>query len=159
MRVCIILGSQSDEAVVRESGMTGVLRACGVKYSAAVYSAHRNHDALTDFCREQVAAGAQVFIAIAGMAAALPGAVAAITNQHLPVIAVPLDEHGIDSCLYMPPGVPVLLAGVGKPGLKNAAIAACQILALNGAGSSPVRGEFSVWLMENTKPPLDVIEL
>ncbi len=51
----------------------------------------------------------------------------------LPVIGVPMDEHGVDSCVYMPPGVPVLTAGVGKVGLKNAAIAAAQILAVGDA--------------------------
>ena len=54
----------------------------------------------------------------------------------IPVIGVPLDEYGIDSCLYMPPGVPVLLTGVGKSGLKNAAMAAAQILAVNDRAAS-----------------------
>jgi phosphoribosylcarboxyaminoimidazole (NCAIR) mutase len=50
-----------------------------------------------------------------------------------PVLAVPLDEHGIDSCLYMPPGVPVFTMGVGSAALKNAAIGACQILSRDDA--------------------------
>ncbi|HVE80834.1 MAG TPA: AIR carboxylase family protein [Candidatus Dormibacteraeota bacterium] len=133
-QVCIVMGSKSDLDLVRSSGMTDILdrvfEGSSYEYSVSVCSAHRNLMALEDFARGACQDGAKVFIGIAGMAAALPGALAGCTLMAKPVIAVPLDEHGIDSCIYMPPGVPVLTAGVGKPGLKNAAIAACQILAI-----------------------------
>lgn len=67
--------------------------------------------------------------------------------MQIPVIGVPLDEDGVDSCAYMPPGVPVLMAGVGKPGLKNAAIAAIQIEAMR---SVPTAGWLRVYMATNT---------
>jgi phosphoribosylcarboxyaminoimidazole (NCAIR) mutase len=82
---------------------------------------------LEKFALEACQDGAKVFIGIAGMAAALAGC----TGMVKPIISFPLDEHGIDSCAYMPPGAPVLMAGVGSSGLKNAAIAACQLLAIS----------------------------
>jgi 5-(carboxyamino)imidazole ribonucleotide mutase len=66
----------------------------------------------------------------------------------IPIIGVPLDEHGIDSCLYMPPGVPVLLSGVGKAGLKNATIAAAQILA---SGDQDVAERLAKYLGDSKK--------
>jgi phosphoribosylcarboxyaminoimidazole (NCAIR) mutase len=61
-----------------------------------------------------------------------------------------MDEHGIDSCVYMPPGVPVLTAGVGKVGLKNAAIAAAQILA---AGDAKIATSLAAHLAKTAKAP------
>jgi 5-(carboxyamino)imidazole ribonucleotide mutase len=109
--------------------MVESLDAMGISSAVSVCSAHRNIEALGEFVAEAVKDGAKVFIGAAGVAAALPGALAGLTNMTIPVIGVPLDEHGIDSCIYMPPGVPVLTTGVGKIGLKNAVIAAAQILA------------------------------
>ena len=133
-QVQIVLGSTSDLEAVKAAGVSDALNAIGITNSASVCSAHRNLPELEKFAQEAVKNGTQVFIGVAGMATALPGALAGLTGMAIPIIGVPLDEHGIDSCLYMPPGVPVLLAGVGKPGLKNAALAAAQILAVsNGA--------------------------
>jgi len=129
-QVQIVMGSKSDARIVMESGITDVFNAALVTYEFGICSAHRNADQLAEFTGEICKSGAEVFIGVAGMAAALPGALAANTRMSKPIIAVPLDQYGIDSCLRMPPGVPVLTAGVGKPGLKNAAIAACQILAV-----------------------------
>lgn len=124
--VQIIVGSESDLEAVKKSGMIRTMEQGGLDCRLAVASAHRNPAELEQLCQE-VLNQAVVFICVAGMATALPGAVAANTKQYVPVIAVPLDEHGIDSCLYMPPGVPVALAGVGSAGLKNAALLALQI--------------------------------
>lgn len=126
--VIIILGSPSDRALLDQSGALSILNEVGIAWQLSYISAHRNADVLDASCRQWVQDGTQVFITAAGLAAALPGAVAAITNQGVPVIAVPLDDYGIDSCLRMPPGVPVLTPGVGKSGLKQAAIAAAQII-------------------------------
>ncbi|HVQ44360.1 MAG TPA: AIR carboxylase family protein [Candidatus Saccharimonadia bacterium] len=129
--VHIVLGSASDLEAVKAAGMTQTLDTIGISSAVSVCSAHRNLEELGTFATEAVQNGAQVFIGVAGMATALPGALAGLTTMAKPIIGVPLDEHGIDSCIYMPPGVPVLTAGVGKSGLKNAAIATAQILAVN----------------------------
>ena len=136
--VAIVLGSGSDKDVVRDSGMLEILQAVfsepGVSdltFEMSICSAHRNLPELQAYVQKACQDGTKVFIGVAGMAAALPGALASCTGMAKPIIAVPLDGHGVDSCLYMPPGVPVLTTGVGKAGLKNAALAACQILAVD----------------------------
>lgn len=149
-KIQLVLGSKSDEGVVKESGMVDILEQLGANYEVSVCSAHRNPDELAAFCKTALDDDTEVFIAVAGMAAALPGAIAGNTGMSKPVIGVPLDEDGIDSCLYMPPGVPVLTAGVGKAGLKNAAIAAGQIAALHDQG---VRDRLRAYLDYNAKRP------
>jgi phosphoribosylaminoimidazole carboxylase PurE protein len=128
------MGSASDKSKLAESGFVQILQEVlgddlDVEYS--VCSAHRNAHELSDYVDDAQTNGAKIFIGIAGMAAALPGAMAGLSHMMLPVIAVPLDADGLDSCIKMPPGVPVLTSGVGAVRLKNAAIAACQILALD----------------------------
>ncbi|MBI2592175.1 AIR carboxylase family protein [Candidatus Saccharibacteria bacterium] len=150
MKLQIVLGSESDQEVVRASKMTEVLDAVGIDYDAHVYSAHRNPDDLSAFVREALEQGAEMFIGVAGMAAALPGAIAGATKMTVPVLGVPLDKDGIDSCLYMPPGVPVATMGVGIPGLRNAAIFACQVLT-RGRGAQA--GEFQNYLARTAKSP------
>jgi phosphoribosylaminoimidazole carboxylase PurE protein len=140
--VVIVLGSASDAKFLKDAAITTPLEAVNVSYAIAVVSAHRNSAQLHAYAQEQIKAGAKVFIGVAGMAAALPGALAGGTGMTKPVIGVPLDEHGIDSCLYMPPGVPVLLTGVGKVGLKNAALAALQILATGDPKVATALGEY-----------------
>jgi 5-(carboxyamino)imidazole ribonucleotide mutase len=125
--IAIMAGSGSDLPVIKESKMAATIESVGFSYRVDVCSAHRNPEELKQLV-DELAGVAQVYIGVAGMAAALPGALAGASKMATPVIAVPLDEHGIDSCLYMPPGVPVALAGVGTTGLKNAALLACQIL-------------------------------
>lgn len=144
-RIVIVAGSQSDLQPILDSGMLDVFAAVGIGFRIHVASAHRNPDTVTHLGEEHD--GADVIIAIAGLAAALPGALAGATHMRVPIIAVPLDEHGIDSCIWMPPGVPVLTAGVGKTGLKNAAIAAVQISAKDG----PERSSFHDWLAATAK--------
>jgi phosphoribosylaminoimidazole carboxylase PurE protein len=130
--VTLLIGSTSDRKVVKESEMMSVFKDVGVDVAIHVISAHRNAADLHRFCER--AEEIKVIIAAAALATALPGAVAAATGIQKVVIGVPLDDYGLDSCLRMPPGVPVLTAGVGKAGLKNAAIAACQILAISDPG-------------------------
>lgn len=130
--VAIILGSQSDWATVEPCYQQ--LQDLGISVDVQVLSAHRTPDQLRDFVVAGERAGISVFIAAAGMAAALPGAVAAHTIR--PVIGIPVATaplQGIDSLLsiaQMPPGVPVATVAIGSAGARNAAILAAQILAL-----------------------------
>ena len=112
----------------------GELDKLGIKSELRVSSAHRQPDATKAFVEEAINRGAKVFIAGAGMSAALPGFIASITMQ--PVIGVPIGSGlpgGIDALLsmvQMPPGVPVATVAVGKAGAKNAAYLAAEILSL-----------------------------
>lgn len=144
-RIVIVAGSESDLSIIMKSEMLDVIAAARIDFIAHVASAHRNPDIVARLGEKHE--GVDVIIAIAGLAAALPGALAGATRMRVPVIAVPLDEHGIDSCIWMPPGVPVLTAGVGKTGLKNAAIAAVQI----SARSDEEKAGFQAWLDATAK--------
>jgi len=149
-QVHVVLGSASDLEAVQAAGVVETLAAVGVSSAVSVCSAHRNIEELGRFVSRAVAEGGRVFIGVAGLAAALPGALAGLTNMAIPVLGVPMDEHGIDSCVYMPPGVPVLTTGVGKVGLKNAAIAAAQILAVADAA---VASKLRAHLARTAKAP------
>lgn len=128
--VAILLGSQSDAEIMEECGRT--LEALGIDHETHVLSAHRTPDKVQRFAAAAADRGLEVIIAAAGMAAHLPGIVAAWTP--LPVIGVPISKpgmSGLDSLLsiaQMPPGVPVACMAVN--GAKNAALYAAQILAL-----------------------------
>ncbi|RME92365.1 MAG: 5-(carboxyamino)imidazole ribonucleotide mutase [Candidatus Hydrogenedentota bacterium] len=133
MKVAIIMGSQSDwDPVMKAAADT--LADFGVSYEAKVYSAHRTPEALFDYLKTLPEKGVQVIIAGAGMAAHLPGVIAAKTI--LPVLGVPIPSsplQGMDSLLsivQMPGGIPVGTLSIGKAGAKNAAIMAVSILAL-----------------------------
>lgn len=131
-KVAILMGSASDQD--RMAGAADVLSDLGIAHEVHVLSAHRNPEAVGAFVTEAPGRGIRVFIAGAGMAAHLAGAVAARTT--LPVIGVPLDGSallGLDALLatvQMPPGVPVATVAVGKAGAKNAGFLAAQMLAL-----------------------------
>lgn len=129
-RIAVLIGSRNDANVVAESGMMGVFDAVGLPVPLHVISCHRNPTELEEFCRRDEV---DIYIGAAGLAAALPGALAAATKMRKVVIGVPLDDYGVDTCIRLPPGVPVMTAGVGKAGLRNAAIAACQIVAVHDA--------------------------
>jgi phosphoribosylaminoimidazole carboxylase PurE protein len=113
--------------------MQQILKDFGVDYDFHISSAHRNPEKTAQLAKNAEAEGVQVIIAAAGMAAHLPGVIAAHTI--LPVIGVPLvsgNLGGIDALLsivQMPTGVPVATVAIG--GVKNAALLAIQILALN----------------------------
>ncbi len=127
--VGIVMGSDSDLGVMQKAAE--VLKDFSVAYEMRILSAHRVPNKLKEFINESEKKGIKVFIAGAGLAAHLPGVVAAFTT--LPVIGVPLKSgalNGFDSLLsivQMPPGVPV--ATVAIDGSKNAALLALQILA------------------------------
>lgn len=126
MSVAIIMGSASDKAVAEKAVKT--LRELGVKYTVNVCSAHRTPEELKALVTQS---GAGVFIAIAGLSAALPGAVAALTTR--PVVGVPVsgkvNMDSILSIVQMPPGIPVAAVGLDRG--DNAALLAAQILALS----------------------------
>ena len=129
-RVSLIIGSTSDREIGDKA--EAVLKEFGVNYDYQVYSAHRNPKALQEYIE---ASDASVYIAIAGLSAALPGFIAAHTLK--PVIGVPKDAKlgGIDSLLsiaQMPPGVPVACVGVDNS--RNGALLAIEILALSDEG-------------------------
>jgi 5-(carboxyamino)imidazole ribonucleotide mutase len=129
-RVGILVGSESDRA--RMQPALDELAGRGIAHELEVRSAHRDPDAVADYARGARGRGIRVVIAGAGLAAALPGVVAAHTD--LPVIGVPLRSEksvldGLDALLsiaQMPPGVPV--ATVGVDNAKNAAVLAARIL-------------------------------
>lgn len=149
-QVQIVLGSASDLEAVFASGIVETLAAVGVKASVSVCSAHRNIEELGRFVERTLASGTKLYVGVAGLAAALPGALAGLTNMVVPVIGVPMDEHGIDSCIHMPPGVPVLTSGVGKVGLKQAALAAAQVLAV---GDPNVMAKLKAHVARTAKAP------
>ena len=133
--VGIIMGSQSDWETMRHAGET--LDRLGVSWEARVTSAHRTPERLNVYAGGAKARGLKVIIAGAGMAAALPGAAAAITP--LPVLGVPMEGKvmgGLDALLsmaQMPAGIPVGTLAVGRAGAVNAALLATAILALADA--------------------------
>ena len=133
MKVMIIMGSQTDEAVMSES--VKWLNWFGIENKMIVASAHRNPDKVRELMVTAKENGYGAIIAAAGMAAALPGVCSAYTS--LPVLGVPLDgglPGGIDalySIVQMPAGLPVGTLAVGKAGARNAAVLAARIFALS----------------------------
>ena len=123
--VLIVLGSKSDAEVGKKAA--SILSEFGVEHELVVASAHRTPDLLRDLIRNTTA---KVFIAVAGLAAALPGTIAAHTTK--PVIGVPvsgkMNLDAVLSIVQMPPGVPVAAVGLDRG--ENAAILAVQILAV-----------------------------
>jgi phosphoribosylaminoimidazole carboxylase PurE protein len=128
--VGIVVGSKSDLPLMERAGQE--LEERGIRYELRVMSAHRDPETVAEYARNARLRGLRVIIAGAGLAAALPGVVAAHTE--LPVIGVPLTSKtsvagGLDALLaisQMPPGVPV--ATVGVDNAKNAAVLAARIL-------------------------------
>jgi 5-(carboxyamino)imidazole ribonucleotide mutase len=131
--VLILMGSDSDYPILK--GAEDYLKEMGVDFDLRVSSAHRSPERTRALVAEAEKSGAKVFICAAGMAAHLAGVVAAETIR--PVIGVPVDAsplQGFDALLstvQMPPGIPVATVAVGKAGAVNAAVLACQILALS----------------------------
>lgn len=129
-RVGIVIGSSSDKPVMQPAGQE--LRERGISYEVRVLSCHRDPERVADYAKNAHMRGIMVIIAGAGLAAALPGMVAAHTD--LPVIGVPIRAAdavggGLDALLsvaQMPAGTPVACMGVN--GARNAAIFAARIL-------------------------------
>jgi len=129
--VAIVMGSDSDLPVMEAS--FAVLRSFGIAFEARITSAHRTPEVTKDFVKDAEQRGCAVFIAAAGMAAHLAGAVAAATVK--PVIGVPMNASmdGLDALLstvQMPAGIPVATVAIGKAGAKNAAYLAAQMLSV-----------------------------
>ena len=128
-QVGIVMGSDSDMPVMQKAG--DVLDRFGVGFEIEAMSAHRKPARVSEYATSAADRGLKVIIAGAGLAAHLPGVVAAHTT--LPVIGVPLYNDGLAgadslySCVQMPPGVPVATVAIG--GAKNAAVLAVQIMA------------------------------
>jgi len=130
-RVGIVMGSKSDMPTMEKAGEE--LKRLGIGFEIRVMSAHRDPDVVAEYAKNASMRGLRAIVAGAGLAAALPGVVAAHTQ--LPVIGVPLVSEnsvagGLDAMLaiaQMPPGVPVACVGVGAA--RNAAVLAARILA------------------------------
>lgn len=137
--VSIIMGSTSDLPIMEKAAK--ILDEFGVDFEMVALSAHRTPSEVESFAREAEGRGVQVIIAGAGMAAALPGVIAA--NTSVPVIGVPISStlQGMDALLaivQMPPGIPV--ATVGIDGAQNAGLLAVQMISV---GNADLRKRFS----------------
>lgn len=138
------MGSDSDLSTMRAT--LDILEGFAIRYEVNIKSAHRTPTETSAYVRDADQRGCEVFIAGAGLAAHLAGAVAAYTCK--PVIGVPMDVgplNGLDALLstvQMPGGIPVACVAIGQAGAKNAGYLAAQILALNDAElASKVRAE------------------
>ncbi len=130
--VAILMGSDSDLPVMQAT--CDVLKKFDIRYEVRITSAHRTPEDTKAFVQDAEKRGCAVFIAAAGLAAHLAGAVAASTLK--PVVGVPIDAgplKGMDALLstvQMPGGIPVATVAIGKAGAKNAAYLAAQIIAV-----------------------------
>ncbi len=126
------MGSQSDWDTMRHAAAT--LDDLAIAHEVRIVSAHRTPKRLSDYAEGARARGLKVIIAAAGGAAALPGAIAALTP--LPVLGVPMRGWALDgqdalfSMVQMPAGIPVGTLAIGKPGAINAALLAAAVVAL-----------------------------
>ncbi len=142
--VLILLGSKSDEEVMRNS--SDYLTKFGITSEMRISSAHRKPEETAAMVKKAEGDGFKIIIAAAGMAAHLPGFCASLTT--LPVIGVPLsgsELHGVDalySIVQMPAGVPVATVAIGGAGAKNAAVLAAEILALSNSTVKQRLAEF-----------------
>ena len=133
--VAILMGSDSDLPTMQAT--FDVLKSFGIRYEVRIHSAHRTPQATHDYVTGAEQRGCQVFIAAAGLAAHLAGAVSAITVR--PVIGVPMDggplkgQDALLSTVQMPGGIPVATVAIGKAGAKNAGYLAAQIMAVSDA--------------------------
>ena len=132
-RLSVVMGSTSDEEHLEP--MFKLLDQFEIPWEKRVLSAHRQPDELKSYIVEADRRGVAVFIAAAGLAAALPGVIAAHTLK--PVIGIPIPGgplRGVDALLsivQMPGGIPVATVGIGSNGPKNAAVLAARILSLS----------------------------
>jgi 5-(carboxyamino)imidazole ribonucleotide mutase len=142
--VAILMGSDSDLPVMQ--GTMDIFEKLGVNYEVRITSAHRTPEQTRDYVQDAESRGCAVFIAAAGLAAHLAGAVAAHTIR--PVIGVPIASgslQGMDALLstvQMPSGIPVATVAIGSTGAKNAGYLAAQVLATTDTElAERVRGE------------------
>ena len=133
--VAVLMGSGSDLPTMQ--ACLDMLDKLGITYEVKITSAHRTPEATHDYVKDADTRGCGVFIAAAGLAAHLAGAVASATVK--PVIGVPMNGalEGMDALLstvQMPGGIPVATVAIGKHGAKNSAYLAAQILATADEG-------------------------
>ena len=130
--VAVVMGSESDRPTMQLAA--DILNSLGVSNDVVVMSAHRTPEKVREYAATAQEKGIRLFIAGAGMAAHLPGVIAAWTT--LPVIGVPLPagelrgQDALYSMVQMPAGVPVATFGIGNSGARNAAYFAASVLAL-----------------------------
>ena len=146
-KVSIIMGSTSDLPIMEKAAK--VLDQFEIPFEMNALSAHRTPSEVEDFAKNAAGRGVKVVIAAAGMAAALPGVIAAQTT--LPVIGVPINStlDGMDALLsivQMPPGIPV--ATVGINGAMNAGLLAVQMLSLSDEELAKKFAEYKSGLKE-----------
>ena len=153
--VSIITGSESDLGLANKCGDT--LDSLSIDYTINVFSAHRTPGLLKEHLKEAEKEGTKIYIAIAGLAAHLAGAIASKTTK--PVIGVPADNGplgGIDALLstvQMPKGIPVATVAIGSTGAANAGFLAAQILSLS---SNKVAKALRSFREENKEEILEV---
>ena len=153
--VGIIMGSSSDSRIMHSAAE--IFDQFNVSHEDQIISAHRTPTRLDTYAKHAEDSGFKVIIAGAGGAAHLPGMVAAMTT--LPVLAVPVKSSslsGLDSLLsivQMPGGVPVGTLAIGPAGAKNAALLACQILALD---DDDLANRVSKWRQQQTENVADL---
>ena len=132
-KVAVVLGSSSDQKTMEDC--FEYLDGFGIEHELKILSAHRTPEDVREFATGAKDEGYDLIIAGAGLAAHLPGVIAAYTP--LPVIGVPIDAGSMDgldalySMVQMPGGVPVATVAIGKHGARNSAVLAAQILALS----------------------------
>lgn len=151
--VGVVMGSRSDWETMRHAAES--LERLAIAFEVRVLSAHRTPDELAEYAATAEERGIRVVIAGAGMAAALPGAIAAKTA--LPVLGVPTESKlgGLDSLLsmsQMPAGIAVGTLAVGRAGAVNAAVLAASILALSDSG---IRERLHAFRAAQTQAVLD----
>lgn len=159
--VYVIVGSTSDLKALAASKLEEIFGNLGITFQVHVISAHRNNKELHTFCANLPDGVSRLFIAVAGWAAVLAGALAAETSGVNPIIGVPLPggpyspTDSLFAMASMPPGRPVMV----MPNLDNAALAAAQILAFDPDAGADLRDRLLAYQKETTKPPLMNVNL
>ena len=151
-------GSPTDKRFLVEAQLLQSIQEMGITWELSFVSAHRNPEALLNYVQRKVNIGTKLLLAYATLAAALGGAVAAASKARIPTLGVPIPaddgfsggHDALYAMLRMPPGIPVLVPGVGIIGLKLAAIAAGQILGLT---NPEIKGALVAYLEKNHKEP------
>lgn len=157
--ISIIMGSKSDCEIMKNC--TAVLDKFDLPYEMIISSAHRSPERTKQYVLDAEQRGAQLFIAAAGMAAHLAGAISAMTTK--PVIGVPIQGGALDgldallSTVQMPSGIPVATVAIGKSGAVNSAYLAMQILALRDSELAEKLREDRIMKAKNVE--LDSLEI
>lgn len=165
-RVALFLGSGSDKDHLHASKLAAVFKAAGVECRAYVSSAHRHSRQTSEWIADELAREVDVFIAAAGMSAALPGfVVSALLEAKDPRlvlgVALPSRRHpnGKDAesaIIELPPGVDAVYAGFGSDGLTRAAVAACQSIGRQDERVRQGLREYLAKQAEKKQPEADI---